>query len=362
MQYSLDEITLIPARISEVGSRKDVNPFTEEGKLPIFVSPMTCILDGNNFTKFYDSKVIPIYPIRYTDTFEKRVELATKYWVAFSVEEVCRHFLGDLDPSLYPYNILIDCAQGHMKKLYDIVPQLKTKFPTLRVMVGNIANPEAYGECCRAGVDYVRIGIGGGFGCTTTSQTGFHTSIPYMLLPIANYKRIFAGKFLTKVIVDGGVNSVDKIIKSLALGADYVMLGNLFAQCKEACGETREINCEKEYVTNPYNNIVAASVATENYSYKEKPGTGTLQRHYYGQSSTQGQKDRFGEVKGNPEGTDKWINVEYSLTEFTDKIEAVLRSAMSYAGAFTLDDFIGKVQYDTQSTAEYYGLNHVTVM
>lgn len=315
--YSFEEIGLVPKALSSVQHRADVNPFTEEGKLPIFVSPMTCILDSENIHRFSESKVIPILPV--TPDLKARKEYSG--WVAISILELeTLHEQNMLMPS---DKLLIDCANGHMAKLYSLVRTIKRAYPGITIMVGNIANPKTYLSCVGAGVDYVRVGIGGGSGCTTSVLTGFHTSLPWILQGIQQIREQYSIPVTgTKVIADGGVNTISKAIKSLALGADYVMMGRCFAECEEACGE--QIG---------------------------------MTRHYYGQASEQGQLDRFGEVRSEPEGCGYFIDIKHSLDEFTGKFEACLRSAMSYAGAHNLSEFIGKVDYEIMSASEFNSFN-----
>ena len=132
------------------------------------------------------------------------------------------------------------------------------------------------------------------------------------------------GDFRTKVVADGGITTISRAIKALALGADYVMMGRVFAECKEACGVTID----------------------ERYK-----------RMYYGQSSKEGQMDRFGKIKANPEGTAIWVDVTTNLDTFTTKFAAALRSAMSYCGAHNLEEFIGKVKYEYMSPVEFQAYN-----
>lgn len=320
VQCSLDEVGLIPARISTIKSRSHIDPYANlpECKLPIFVSPMTCILNDQNLSFFNDSLAIPIRPVRAGQSV-----LRSFYdgWEAVTLNNFREYFCASEDlPEDKNYKILIDVADGHMEDLYKVVKKAKLLHPgKLTIMIGNIANPEAYEDCCKASVDYVRVGIGGGSGCTTSTQTGFHASMSWILTEIKNWKEEHLdAKFLTKVIADGGVNSIAKAIKCLALGADYVMMGRCFAQTEESCGQ-------------PYG-----------------PG----RKLYYGQSSERGQLDRFGYVKSNPEGCEQVIDVLYPLRDFLLKFEACLRSAMSYAGARTLDDFIGKVKWVRLSQSE----------
>jgi len=343
--YSLDEIGLLPAPVSEIKHRGDVNPFYGD-KLPVFVAPMTCILGPNNWKTFKDSKFIPIYPVRHDD--ERNIEsFMEDNWYAVTLDEF-KHYFNSYNAPRGKYHILIDVANGHMKELYDCVKDAKKRYgKDLIVMIGNIAHPNAYIECCKAEVDYVRIGIGGGSGCTTSVQTGIHASIPYILEEIKDIKSVLdwdstrdnkynTGGFRTKIVADGGISTISRAVKALALGADYVMMGKVFAQCDEGnSSEQRDVLAR-----------------VENYkSIFEK------QRLYYGQSSVQGQEDRFGKVKANPEGTALWVPVTETLDSFAYKVTAALRSAMSYCNAYTLKDFIGKVEYEVMSPDEFRAYN-----
>ena len=162
--YSFNEIGLIPAVSSSVSSRSQVNPFIEEGihqgKLPIFVSPMTSIIDDDSFKVFNKSKVIPIHP-RSSSSITPDDE-----WRAYSLADFEKYFVNPdtrVTPWLYPFKALIDVANGHMDYIYELVSKAKEYYKSnLIVMIGNIANPETYKKCIEVGVDYIRVGIGGG--------------------------------------------------------------------------------------------------------------------------------------------------------------------------------------------------------
>lgn len=335
--YSLDEIGLIPAATSSIKHRADVYPFYCN-KLPIFVAPMTCLLKLNNWETFYNSKVIPIWPIRDANNKERALPPEDLVgWIAMTIEEFKWTFNACRADKSVPegyFKILIDCANGNMEELFSIVKDAKKEYgDKLVVMIGNIANPETYLECCVAGVDYVRVGIGGGSGCTTSVQTGIHASMPWIIEGIKKVKeKISWYGASTKIVADGGITNPSRAIKCLALGADYVMMGKAFAECKEVKVHPR-------------------------YFYDNDANLGKAENLYYGQSSIEGQTDRFGKVKANPEGTSLWVPVTTTLKEFTDKFEAALRSAMSYCGAKTLNDFIGKVKYEYMSPDEFRAYN-----
>ena len=341
--YSLDEVGLIPATISDIKHRGDVNPYVLSPfggeKLPIFVAPMTCLLNANNICTFGQSKVEPILPVC-SGGLELRRQLPNgsmwKGWTALTLQEFDNIFIQNYPTEEPPYYILIDVANGHMKELFTKVRQAKEEYGGgINIMLGNIANPNTYIKCCEAKVDYVRIGIGGGSGCTTSVQTGIHTSIPYILEGIKDRKLLYRSginNFKTKVIADGGINTISKAIKALALGADYVMMGKCFAECEECNLHVKE-----------YHDKSGSIIKVEN--------------HYYGQSSERGQLDRFGKIKSNPEGSDLWVPVTANLATFSNKFEAALRSAMSYCGAKNLNEFIGKVNYEYMTPTEFNSFN-----
>ena len=148
MMYSLDEIGLIPAEVSTVKHRADVNPFVQSpfggNKLPVFVAPMTCILNANNICIFSQSKVEPILPVC-SGELELRAQLPNgsdwQGWTAVTLQEFDCLFNQANVPANRPYYILIDVANGHMSEMYKMVKHAKDLYSRLTVMVGNIANP-----------------------------------------------------------------------------------------------------------------------------------------------------------------------------------------------------------------------------
>lgn len=314
MMYSLDEVALLASATPvDINHRSEVNPFDENGKLPIFVSPMTCIIDDDNYKEFKNSKFIPIVPRNIMPNY-----ITPEDWIACSLDDFENVFMKyDLDT----LHILIDIADGHMERLYNAVRKAKNMYSDLTIMVGNIAHPQLYIECYNAGVDYVRVGIGGGNACTTAALTGVHASHEYMLRGIRTARKVINDNKCPKVVMDGGIDTIDKAIKCLALGADYVMMGRMFAECQEACG----------YIT-------------------QKLPT---KRAYYGMASEQGQIDLYGKVIKAPEGVLTHVIVDKTLKKFADQFEAALRSAMSYTGCHNLNEFHKNVEYEIQSINEF---------
>lgn len=165
MLYSLKEITIIPTTISDIDSRSECNPYYGE-LLPLFTAPMSAVVGVNSWKDYMNNKINPIIPRNVS--IEKRLNFLsnTTMFVSFSLSEIQQQFI-DKDYTDYngQFHILIDIANGNMKKMFNLVKQLKEKYKDVVIMAGNIANSETYEKYCKAGIDYCRVGIGGGSGC-----------------------------------------------------------------------------------------------------------------------------------------------------------------------------------------------------
>lgn len=306
MMYSLDEVGIVPSsEPTMIKSRSEVN-CKINNKLPIFVAPMCCIINEDNYLDFLEADVNVIIP-REKDNLDFRRSICDKHWAAFSLNEFKICFIDNTVD--FVANVLIDIANGHMQYLYDLVKEAKSKYPKINIMVGNIAHPQLYYTCYQVGVDYVRVGIGGGNGCLTSVLTGIHTSTHWLLTGIKEIQNQIkltpCTHDMPKVIADGGIDTIAKMIKCLALGADYVMCGKLFAECNEACGE---ILPGGEY------------------------------RLYYGMASEYGKKS-LGNNTSYIEGCSSYVKIKHSVKTFVNSFEEALRSAMSYTNSRTLKDF-----------------------
>lgn len=342
MLYSLDEICLIPTAVSKIEHRGDVNVFTNKNNYPIFTAPMASIVDASNVNVLKDNKLNVIVPR--SVAWAKRLEfLQAGEWVAVGLKEAqyiydyleLQHFTVDKT-----IRLCIDQANGHMESLLKVCKDLKLRFGTnIKIMTGNIANPYAYREYAKAGVDYVRAGIGGGNVCTTSVQTGIHYPMGSLLIKL-NEERDYVKKSIElgarylstpKIIADGGFKRIDQCVKALALGADFVMLGEILAKSEEACGQTRLC-------------------------------LGNKKREYFGMSTEWAQTlvndaslfkdENF--VPKHTEGQIKEVEVSYKLSEWLGDFEHALKSSMSYTGARLLKEYIGKVNWDTMTPVTYY--------
>lgn len=163
--YSLDDISVIPEVSSDIKSRSECNPFTEsiEGKsgfLPVIAAPMDSVVDEENYKSFWESGISCIIPR--TIPLEERLKLCKKVFCAFGFKEIEEEFL-EKNYEGKKLHILIDVANGHMTYQFELGKSLKNKYgDRLKLMGGNIANPETYTCYDNYGFDYVRCGIGGG--------------------------------------------------------------------------------------------------------------------------------------------------------------------------------------------------------
>lgn len=169
IKYSYNDVTIVPSEISEISHRSECNVLLENEKLPIFTAPMSTVINEDNFELFNMNSINTILP-RNVELNTRIDFLKQKKWVALSLKEFIDLFNNEEKIRIWDecekIFVLIDIANGHMKKLYDSVSKSKELFKNkLCIMVGNIANPDTYLYAYRAGVDYVRVGIGSGNGC-----------------------------------------------------------------------------------------------------------------------------------------------------------------------------------------------------
>lgn len=370
MTYSLNDYCIVPKCITTIEHRSECNPYNIDGMLPLFTAPMNSIVNENNYQLFIDNKVNVIIP-RGVD-YNIRFDLSDKTFVAVGLCEF-EQFLEDLSKTDYiktVHYVCIDIANGHMKKLIDLCAKAKNQFGgSLLIMAGNIANPETYLKYAIAGIDFVRIGIGGGSVCTTSANGGVHYGMASLIRETVEYKKqveheikqyrldkdcLFSNslfcntsyKSIPLIVADGGFDNYDKIIKALAFGADFVMVGKLFAQTKEACGEVvykevTEISPEVVQINN------LKSIKTYVYKVVQKP-----YRLYYGMSTKRAQVETGSEKLKTSEGIETMVPISYSISGWCENFKDYLRSMMSYTDSRSLLEF-QNAPFEQMNSSEY---------
>ncbi len=354
-KLSYDDVSIIPERISTISSRRECIPYIG-GMLPIFASPMDTVVCEENIEDFLDNNINVIVP-RNID-FCKRVELGVKYNVFFAVsikeaEDICKFYEGEHGSTCMrtgrKYKICIDIANGHMEKLLGICRKLKSyKNAQITLMTGNIANPETYIDYEEAGVDFIRVGIGGGSACLTASNTGIYAPYFSLIKEVYELKQRCGGK--AKIIADGNIKAYRDIQKAL-IYADYVMIGGLFNKAMESAGKTTygksywNINGNK--IFRPLKTLFTYGREIPREKFDKafklfKEGKLTIFKQYRGMSTKEAQKniDKNAKLK-TAEGKVFYQKVEYDLKGWAENEKDYLRSAMSYTNSRTLDEFKG---------------------
>jgi len=204
--------------------------------------------------------------------------------------------------------VTIDTAHGHSLGVINKLKEVKSKYPELQVIVGNIATGAAAKALADAGADGVKVGIGPGSICTTRIIAGVGVPQLYAVYEVA---KALKGTGVP-VIADGGIKQTGDIAKAIAAGADTIMAGSLFAGVEEAPGET---------------------ILLEGRKFKSYRGMGSVE------AMEKGSKDRyFQDVEDDikklvPEGIVGRVPYKGTLAEVVYQYIGGLRASMGYCGA-----------------------------
>lgn len=383
--YSYNDLTIIPSVLSEINSRSECKPTYEDNKLPIFASCMSTVVSSSNYDIWLKNGITPIIP-RNIDFEVRSSIMELGLWVAMSMSEFKELFVNNYKERKHDitYNICIDIANGHMKSLLSLCLMAKeyARKYNLIIMTGNIANPETYYKYATltyynedrkewlSSIDYVRVGIGTGLGCTTSSNTSIH--YPQATLINECYKikneltnvsvqydvNVSKPKYngLPKIVADGGIRNYSDIIKALALGADYVMIGGLFAAMYESAAPLMIKSAGDEWVGERF---VEVDYKYENEEKKRSDiKNRQLWKEFYGMSTKKAQQLIDGtKTTKTAEGRHTYERVKYTIKQWTENMMDYMKSAMSYCNCKTLEEFIGKVDLIVNSPGEIAAVN-----
>lgn len=242
--------------------------------------------------------------------------------------------------------ICIDIANGYIPNLINFVKEVREKFPQSLIMVGNVVTGDMTQDLILNGADIVKVGIGPGSVCTTRKLTGVGRPQLSAILECADAAHGVGGL----VCADGGCTCAGDVAKAFGAGADFVMLGGMFAGTDESAGEI----IEKMYRTNKiehnnwidkdgyYHNVIDgvdkekllcfddSYFVCENKKFKQ----------FYGMSSQLAQEKHFGGMANYRASEGKVVEVPYkgSAENVIQEILGGIRSTMSYIGAKRLKD------------------------
>ena len=301
--YSFDDLLLVPL-VTDMSSRQEVNIARAfelndgsemELKVPIFASPMKGITGINLVSRigavgglgilhrFFNS------PEEHIENIQQLEKAGNPYGIAVGLGSD----LIEMAPNLKGLKVIcVDVANGYLKPVRDYIRKVYelTKDLPIVVMAGNIADEKGVRSLHEAGASLLRVGIGPGKLCTTRNVTG--VGVPQ----ITAISDCDVG--LGSVVADGGIRNSGDIVKALAVGADFVMLGSLFARVHESDNE------------------------------------GVI----YGMASRKLQQEYYSIVR-SVEGIEKKIDApSISLDELLDELAWGIKSACTYVNAKNLDE------------------------
>ncbi|MGX1023657.1 IMP dehydrogenase [Psychroflexus sp. MBR-150] len=216
--------------------------------------------------------------------------------------------------------LIIDTAHGHTLGVVKVLKKIKSQFPKIDIVVGNIATGEAAKYLVDAGADAVKVGIGPGSICTTRVVAG--VGFPQLSAVMEVYEVLKDTD--VPIIADGGIRYTGDIPKAIAAGADCVMLGSLLAGTKESPGET---------------------IIYDGRKYKSYRGMGSIE------AMSKGSKDRyFQDVEDDikklvPEGIVGRVPYKGELYESMNQFIGGLRAGMGYCGAASIEELKQKGRF-----------------
>ena len=313
-----DDVLLVP-QYSDITSRKEVDLTSDLGNIrrgvPILASPMDTVSESEMASALGSMGASAIIH-RYC-SIEEQCKMVTDAGciVGAAIGVTGDYFeraraLLDADASF----LCIDVAHGHHKLMKTAITKLRSWFgQDIHVMAGNVATLEGYNDLADWGADSIRCNIGGGSICSTRIQTGHGVPGLETIFECAKSDRDIP------IIADGGIRSSGDIVKALAAGADFVMLGSLLSGTTEAPGN---------------------KILKDDKYWKEYRGMASkdAQMNWRGTSST-------------PEGVSSFVEYKGSVESIMADLVGGVRSGLSYSGARSISELQSKAKFIRQTPA-----------
>ena len=213
--------------------------------------------------------------------------------------------------------IVVDTAHGHSINVLRMVEKLKSAFPQVDIVAGNVATAEGTKDLIEAGADAVKVGVGPGSICTTRVVAGIGVPQITAIFEAAEA----AAPYGVPIIADGGIKYSGDITKAIGAGADVVMIGNLFAGTEESPGDIE---------------------IYQGRSYKVYRGMGSLA------AMKEGSKDRYFQEDASklvPEGIEGRVPYRGTVSDTVYQLIGGLRAGMGYCGVATIEELKTKSQF-----------------
>jgi len=320
---SFDDVLLIP-QYSEITSRTEIKisqSLTHLGNfsLPIISAPMDTVTEEDMALSMHKAGGLSV--IHRYNSIEEQVDMALTAGEGGAITGAAIGVSGDLVERAgalikeASVNLLcIDVAHGHHSSVrYALEVLRKTFGNNIHIMAGNVATLRAFNDLSDWGADSIRVGIGGGSICSTRIQTGHGVPTFQSVLNCARSDRD------ATLIADGGIRNSGDMVKALAAGADFVMVGSLLAGTDE----------------------------TPHAILNTKEGK---KKVYRGMASKEAQNDWRGRVS-SIEGVTHVVPYRGSVKEVLYDLGVGIRSGLSYSGARGVPELQSKAQFIRQTSA-----------
>ena len=322
---AFDDVLLVPQR-SEVETRSDVNLGQNLDSnirldIPIISSPMDTVTELEMACAMSEMGGLGILH-RYKSLM-KEAEMAFHCHergvknIAAAIGVTGDYLIrAEAMVNIGKANILcLDVAHGHHVLVERALKSLKDIYgKDVHLMAGNVATLEGFNDLADWGADSVRCGIGGGSICTTRIQTGHGVPGLATIFECAQSDRD------AKIIIDGGIKNSGDIVKALAAGADFVMLGSLMVGTTESPGQV--------------------------ITYTD----GSKRKAYRGMASKKAQEEWRGKSSA-PEGIATTVHYKGSVKTIIKDLVGGIKSGCSYSGAFNLKELRGNAVFCRQTNA-----------
>lgn len=236
--------------------------------------------------------------------------------------------------------IVIDSAHGYAKPIVEAIKFMKSKYPKVDVIAGNIATYNGAKALIAAGADGLRVGMGPGAICTTRVISGM--GVPQ--ITAINETVRAARKAKIPVIADGGIKYSGDMVKALAAGASSVMTGSLFAQLEEAPGKV--IRFTRAQVPERFKNVL--NLKQSSFKFKTYRGMGSvsaMQRGAKIKSEDEYHGKSYKDKVLVAEGVEGLVPVKGTVLDFVEQSIGGIKSGMYYVGARNIGELWQKAEF-----------------
>lgn len=322
---AFDDVLLVP-KYSDIASRSEISLASKLGNIeldiPIIASPMDTVTGTEMAVALSQAGGLGI--IHRYNTIAEQLDLVADALYDYNVKYVGAAIGVTGDYLLRAQKLVeigtpvlcVDVAHGDHISVKNALRDLRAKFGNrVHIMAGNVATLEGFDHVAHWGADSIRVGIGGGSICSTRIQTGH--GVP----TLSSVMECFNTSHNVSLIADGGIKTSGDIVKSLAAGADFVMLGSLLAGTDESPG-----------------------------SIQQDHPTGQKYKVYRGMASKEAQQDWKG-TYSSYEGVSHRVTYKGSVKNIIDDLVRNIRSGLSYSGARNIEELRSKATFIKQSNA-----------